>query len=69
MAPLTSREREGSEHNSEKTVRRESQDGKSVIDDATGKKELAGDAVEPARNLDFLRYDKPKWYAISSSLQ
>ncbi|KAG8702705.1 hypothetical protein FRC09_004597 [Ceratobasidium sp. 395] len=43
---------------SEKTYRRESQDGKVIADDATGK----ANPEAPPRNLDFLRYDKPRWW-------
>lgn len=45
---------------SEKTTRLESRDDKEVVDDIDAEKGLA--ANEPARNQDFLRYDKPKWY-------
>ncbi|CAE6453958.1 unnamed protein product, partial [Rhizoctonia solani] len=65
MAPSTTIERANSEHNSEKTVRRESQDEKVIGDDASTKKGTGGQSgavTEPARNHDFLRYDKPKWY-------
>ncbi|KAJ1301602.1 hypothetical protein OPQ81_008850 [Rhizoctonia solani] len=65
MAPSTALEQANSDHNSEKTVRRESQDEKVISDDASTKKgaRQGGDAVaEPARNHDFLRYDKAKWY-------
>ncbi|CAE6472878.1 unnamed protein product [Rhizoctonia solani] len=65
MAQSTTLERASSEHNSEKTVRRDSQDEKVIADDASTKKgatQGTGAVTEPARNLDFLRYDKPKWY-------
>ncbi|KAG9092782.1 hypothetical protein FRC06_011800 [Ceratobasidium sp. 370] len=48
---------------SEKTYRRESQDGKVIADDASGKGEPAGQVgLGPPRNPDFLRYDKPRWW-------
>ncbi|KAF8667685.1 ABC transporter [Rhizoctonia solani] len=65
MAPSTRLERSNSEHNSEKTVRRESQDEKVINDDASAKKgklEAGSSLAEPPRNHDFLRYDKAKWY-------
>ncbi|CAE6463976.1 hypothetical protein ACGC1H_006664 [Rhizoctonia solani] len=63
MAPSTTIERSNSDHNSEKTVRRESRDEKVIGDDASTKKGTqSGALTEPARNHDFLRYDKPKWY-------
>jgi hypothetical protein len=65
MAPSTTLERANSDHNSEKTARRDSQDEKGISDDASTKKGKGQDgtvAGDPARNHDFLRYDKAKWY-------
>ncbi|CCO28288.1 Oligomycin resistance ATP-dependent permease YOR1 [Rhizoctonia solani AG-1 IB] len=65
MAPSTTLERANSDHNSEKTARRDSQDEKGISDDASIKKGKGQDgtvAGDPARNHDFLRYDKAKWY-------
>ncbi|KAF8598170.1 ABC transporter [Ceratobasidium sp. AG-I] len=45
---------------SEKTARRDSQDDKKIREDIDGKEGLT--ANEPARDKDFLRYDKPKWF-------
>ncbi|KAG8707593.1 hypothetical protein FRC11_007314, partial [Ceratobasidium sp. 423] len=65
MAQSTALERANSGHNSEKTVRQDSQDEKVIADDASTKKgasQGSGAVIEPARNHDFLRYDKPRWY-------
>ncbi|CAE7132182.1 unnamed protein product, partial [Rhizoctonia solani] len=58
---LSTIEQTNSEHNSEKTIRRESQDEKVIADDASTKKG-ASEITQPARNHDYLRYDEPKWY-------
>ncbi|CAE6465597.1 unnamed protein product [Rhizoctonia solani] len=69
MAPSTTLARANSEprseHNSEKTVHQDSQDEKVIGDDASTKKGAglnSTTATGPARNHDFLRYDKAKWY-------
>ncbi|CUA69652.1 ABC transporter C family member 12 [Rhizoctonia solani] len=62
MTPSATPERANSEHNSEKTITRESQDEKVIAGDASTKKGMGGGITEPARNHDFLSYDKPKWH-------
>lgn len=66
MAAPTSPEPPASEHHSEKTIRRNSQDKKVIADDASEKIKIGQDDAKagsgPQRNEDFLRYDETKWY-------